>query len=1065
MSSPLPPAPLLLGAPLARAGLYVRGALLALVMIPAASAQRAPLPQPAASPPRPLVPDQSHNSQDSRWMLTPVQSPGTLRVDPGAITPADEEDCGADCRCGCACGDPSAPPGASEDCACAITSGTLPGFIDQTLIADWSQPVGVTVAGPGVLFVWEKHGVVWRVVDGVKPALPFLNISEEVGNWGDHGLLGFALDPNYASNGYVYVLYAVDYHHLEHFGTPQYSPALSEFNVDTIGRLARYTRSANGLFAKTSTRLVLLGETKSTGIPICSSTHGVGWLAFGNDGTLLLTTGDGSAGDGSGTCFSDGIITATENVNTYRAQLVNSLSGKVLRLDPATGDGVPSNPFYDPLAPRAPRSRVWSLGLRNPTRFGVQPGTGSPAPAAGDPGVLTIGDVGADIWEELNVVTGPAQNFGWPQWEGYEVTPFGSGPVQNKDAPNPLYNGPAGSCPQPFFFFRDLLVEDSALAPFWPHPCQPALPVSTSAPLFTHRRPALAWVHDGSAFAPSFDVRGAAAFVELGALNSPVAGEPFAGNCSIGGTFASGSGFPAPWDTRYFHADYGRGWIRGFELGAGGQAQTVELFADPVGRPVALAFDPFEGHLLYLDYTATGIGALHRIVYPQGNLPPVAALQTSQPFGPAPHGAAFDAEGSADPEEQPLRLLWDFGDGTPQSALAAPVHVFPSEDITAAGALHLRVLDMTPPGSTGFSNPDPEVLRDGYKAPLDSLDDQAQYDTIHGVGPVLDKFGPDWAGYTYPGTRSFVGLHFQEGMNYLGGGFFEAPPVVQVRQGGVWNDVSGVVTDPPYALGTAPHFETFEFRFPPVSGDGLRLYGQPGGIGDLEFFTLGELRVLALPEVLPAGPTNYTVTLTVIDEVGAEDTASATIFVNNTPPKPVIVSPAQFSAYANGVPDLVVLSHASSDAESSPGFLTCTWQTTLHHNTHTHPGPLDPNCSSSAVLLGDHGCGEGVFYYEISLKITDVEGLSAQTSHYLVPDCDRNLNGEDDAVDIGTGASKDKNQNDIPDEAETDCDSNGLPDLLEFFFGLAGDRNGNGVIDACEPFSFKVLPATGFELK
>ena len=80
-----------------------------------------------------------------------------------------------------------------------------------------------------------------------------------------------------------------------------------------------------------------------------------------------------------------------ENVGAFRAQLVDSLSGKILRIDPATGNGLPSNPFYDPRAPRAPRSRVWVLGLHDPQHFTVRPGSGSPRVADGRPGRLITG--------------------------------------------------------------------------------------------------------------------------------------------------------------------------------------------------------------------------------------------------------------------------------------------------------------------------------------------------------------------------------------------------------------------------------------------------------------------------------------------------------------------------------------------------------------------------------------------------------------------------------------------------------------------------------------------------
>jgi glucose/arabinose dehydrogenase len=104
-------------------------------------------------------------------------------------------------------------------------------------------------------------------------------------------------------------------------------------------------------------------------------------------------------------------------VGAYRAQLVGSHAGKLLRLDPITGNGVPSNPFYDPGAPRSARSRVWAMGLRNPYRFARRPESGSHDPNDADPGSLYIGDVGWDTWEDIQVATVGGRNFGWPVFE------------------------------------------------------------------------------------------------------------------------------------------------------------------------------------------------------------------------------------------------------------------------------------------------------------------------------------------------------------------------------------------------------------------------------------------------------------------------------------------------------------------------------------------------------------------------------------------------------------------------------------------------------------------------
>jgi hypothetical protein len=168
-----------------------------------------------------------------------------------------------------------------------FTFGQLPsGFNDQLFLGGWNQVTGFTFDANGRMFVWEKAGKVWIVENGVKKSQPFIDISQEVGDWRDFGLVGFALDPNFISNGNVYLFYVVDRHHLLKFGTSQYSATTNEYYNATIGRITRYTATASSNLSQIdyNTRKVLLGETKSTGMPILHESHGVGQIAFGTDG-------------------------------------------------------------------------------------------------------------------------------------------------------------------------------------------------------------------------------------------------------------------------------------------------------------------------------------------------------------------------------------------------------------------------------------------------------------------------------------------------------------------------------------------------------------------------------------------------------------------------------------------------------------------------------------------------------------------------------------------------------------------------------------------------------------
>ena len=287
--------------------------------------------------------------------------------------------------------------------------GTLPtraaslpeDFLETEVGGYWDEAAGLTFDAANVMYVWDRQGRVWIVENDVKRATPLIDLSEEVGAWNDYGLLGFALHPNFRQNGYFYLLYVVDHHHLTRFGTPNYNPNANEYQRATIGRLTRYTARASDNFhsADPASRLVLIGQAATNGFPILYLTHGVGSLVFGTDGTLLVSCGDGAALSDTGSDpesyysqgLNEGIIKPKENIGAYRSQLVDSLSGKILRLDPDTGEGIPSNPFYDPADPKAARSRVWVLGLRNPFRVTLRPGTGSHSRADANPGVLYVG--------------------------------------------------------------------------------------------------------------------------------------------------------------------------------------------------------------------------------------------------------------------------------------------------------------------------------------------------------------------------------------------------------------------------------------------------------------------------------------------------------------------------------------------------------------------------------------------------------------------------------------------------------------------------------------------------
>jgi glucose/arabinose dehydrogenase len=863
-----------------------------------------------------------------------------------------------------------------------------PNFADQVVVANWEQAVGVTFDPDGRGYVWEKAGKVWLVEGGVRLPQPLIDLSQEVGNWGDYGLLGFALDPHFHKNGYIYLLYAVDFHHAKYYGTAQYDPFANAYNRDTIARLTRYTCEPSTGFRTVNhaSRLVLVGESLSTGFPLCDDSHGPGSIVFGEDGSLLASCGDGASYHivhvggpspvSSNTALADGIITIAEDVGAYRAQLVNSLSGKIIRVNPANGNGLADNPFYDPAAPRAPRSRVWALGARNPFRFCLRPGTGS-APGNADPGSLFVLDVGWGAYEKLTVARGPGENHGWPAFEGFEIHQgYWDESPRNRDAANPLAGGPC----HPYFKFTDLIRPPTQGAPTWPNPCNPTQQVPASIPRFTHSPPEVEWGHGNTVRVATWPGNTLVP-VSITSPQSPVQGFQFGGSAGAGAAWyvgGPGANFPSLYHDTLFIGDYTGKNILNLVFDAQDRLTHVRPFAFDRGGIVCLAVNPADQSLYYVLYDETGSSSLRRIYWTE-NLPPVAAAAAVPTYGPAPLSVAFSSEGSEDPEGQPLTYYWDFGDGSPGSTLPNPTHVYePVDDITAQGTIVARIFSFNPPGPQGEGSPSAEVIRDGVFPPVGSNDPQTQYDTQH-WGTQGDD---DWIGYTFASPRRMRYLVFQEGMEFGSyGGWFDVINV-ECRVGGVWTPVNGLHIDPVYAGHDVVNFNTYKLGFDPVNATGIRLRGQPGGI--FKFISVGELRVMATPLAPSAAPTSHTVTLTVRDNLNASAQTSLLISPNNTPPTVEITSPVNGSLYPPG-PNLAVQLRANIGDAQTPGQLACRWQAIFHHDEHTHPEPPIFQCAPD-IVVPSGGC-EATYFWEFRLTVTDPQGLATTRAVFLYPDC------------------------------------------------------------------------------
>lgn len=489
------------------------------------------------------------------------------------------------------------------------------GFVVDTVAAGLESPTGLVALPDGRLLVTEQPGRVRLVANGVLSPTPVWAAEGEVLYEQEAGLVGIAVDPAYATNHFLYFWYTVD---------PD-SNGADDDDGGAFGRLTRYTMRFDGSdTVDPASRTILLG-TSFADAPITGThTHTVGTLRWGSDGTLLLSHGDGddwSQLDVGGLypdVFEPGRADPAMDIGAYRSQSITSLNGKILRIDPATGHGLPSNPFWDG-NPASNRSKVFAYGFRNPFRFAVRPGTGDPDPAHGNPGVLYVGDVGWFRWEELNVVSHSGTNFGWPAIEGF--------------LPEIEY-----TAAQPFRLGADSIGIT---------PDDPILP----------SKPIAAWAHNVS--------------------NAGVPGG-FTGGANVGGVFYTGTSYPAQYRGRYFHADYGAqgGWIRAVTVTPDDRLISFDSFGTQMDAPVDLALEPGTGDLLYVSYFT---GQLRRIRWtgdPETISPPVAFGAGEPRLGLAPLSVQFRSAGSFDPDGEAVTTHWDFGDGTTSDGVLGPVHVY-----------------------------------------------------------------------------------------------------------------------------------------------------------------------------------------------------------------------------------------------------------------------------------------------------------------------------------------------------------------------------------------------------
>lgn len=241
-------------------------------------------------------------------------------------------------------------------------------------------PVTLAITPDHRLLVSEKNTGRIRVIkNGALLAAPFADVP--VNTCAERGGLGLAVDPNFASNGYVYFFYTRSSTSLD--------SSIPEQVVDN--RIVRFTADGDTALAGSETLLISLPVEPS----LCS--HNGGNVHFGPDGMLFVSVGDG-------------------NFAASPALDLTTLLGKILRLDPATGAAAADNRFATDGDP-ATRAEIWAYGLRNSFDFTIRKDFYTP----GDPVTLFATENGVNQDDEINLII-EGGDYGFPRVAGFVDT-------------------------------------------------------------------------------------------------------------------------------------------------------------------------------------------------------------------------------------------------------------------------------------------------------------------------------------------------------------------------------------------------------------------------------------------------------------------------------------------------------------------------------------------------------------------------------------------------------------------------------------------------------------------
>ncbi len=295
--------------------------------------------------------------------------------------------------------------------AAALAQGANAQVTDELISGSVTNPTFMTTARDGTnrLFVLQRRGQIRIIEDGALLASNFLDLDSLIPNISgsdERGLLGMAFHPDFANNRKFYVNYI----------NSASDTVVAEYEV-----FADFPNTAN----PTTARILMTIDQPFTN-------HNGGWMDFGPDGYLYISTGDGGSGGDPGNRAQD---------------ITNQLLGKMLRIDVDgnnSSNGQYGIPADNPFVGVTGDDEIWAYGLRNPWRSSFDMMTGD----------LWIADVGQNAIEEVNFQESNTrggsvggENYGWRCYEGNNAFNLsGCAPASTMTFPVHTYNHSAGRC-------------------------------------------------------------------------------------------------------------------------------------------------------------------------------------------------------------------------------------------------------------------------------------------------------------------------------------------------------------------------------------------------------------------------------------------------------------------------------------------------------------------------------------------------------------------------------------------------------------------------------------------